>query len=234
MQVRHYAKFIRLKAKTDAIDAGLIALCTLAACDAKEPPAPHLADLAQFMTRLEQIEADMVRCKTRREGFSVASLRQQLDAEHASLKRERACLIKTIAAEVAKHDDLCSKLALILSVPGVGLRTALALLILMPELGAISREQAASLIGVAPFDRQSGKHDGSRHIAGGRARPRRSLYAAALPAAFQHNQALIDLYKRLTGRGKTHKQALVACTRKLVIYVNTVIARGTPWIAETH
>ena len=232
MQVRHYAKFIGLKAKTDAIDAGVIALCTLATRDAQEPPAPYHADLAQFVTRLEQVEADMVRCKTRREGFTVASLQQQLDEEYASLKRKRTLLLKALSAEVATHDDLQARLALILSVPGVGLRTALALLILMPELGTISREQAASLLGVAPFDRQSGKHDGSRHIAGGRTRPRRSLYAAALPAAFQHNQALIDLYKSLSSRGKTHKQALIACTRKLVIFVNTVLARGTPWKTE--
>ena len=229
MQVRHFAKFIKLKAKTDAIDAGVIALCTAAAQDAREPPEPYLSDLAQFMTCLEQIEADMVRCKTRREGFSIAALKQQLDEDHKSLKCRRNALLKTLSFEVAKHEELQVRLNLILSVPGVGLRTALALLILMPELGSISREQAASLLGVAPFDRQSGQRDGTRHIAGGRARPRRSLYAAALPASFQHNQALIELYQRLIAKRKTHKQALIACTRKLVIYVNTVLARGTPW-----
>jgi transposase len=229
MQVRHYAKFIRLKAKTDAIDAGVIALCTVAAQDVREPQAPYYADLAQFMTCLEQIEQDMVRCKTRREGFSIAALKQQLDDDYKNLKRRRGLLLKSLVAEVAKHEALQLRLTLILSVPGIGLRTALALLILMPELGSISREQAASLLGVAPFDKQSGQKQSANHIAGGRARPRRSLFAAALPASFQHNQALIQLYQRLIAKGKPHKQALIACTRKLIIYVNTVIARGTPW-----
>lgn len=233
MQVRHYAKFIKLKAKTDAIDAAVIALCTAAVEDVREPQAAYYADLAQFITYLEQIEVDMVRCKTRREGFSIAALKQHLDEDWKSLKRRRSDLLKTLSSEVAKHKELQLRLDLILSVPGVGLRTALALLILMPELGSISREEAASLLGVAPFDHQSGQKQSASHIAGGRARPRRSLYAAALPASFQHNQALIDLYKRLIEKGKTHKVALIACTRKLVIYVNTVLARGTPWkIAE--
>ncbi len=232
MQVRHYAKFIKLKAKTDAIDAAVIALCTAAAQDVREPPEPYLADLAQFITYLEQIKADMVRCKTRREGFSIASLKQQIDEDCKGLKRRRDTLLKTLSSEVAKHEELQQRLKLILSVPGVGLRTALALLILMPELGFISREEAASLLGVAPFDRQSGQRDGTRHIVGGRARPRRSLFAAALPAAFQHNHDLIELYQRLIAKGKTHKVALIACTRKLIIYVNTVLARGTPWKTE--
>jgi transposase len=100
----------------------------------------------------------------------------------------------------------------------------------MPELGRISREEAAALAGLAPFDDDSGKRKGQRHIAGGRGRLRRSLYAAALPAAFRWNKALIGLYRRLTERGKAHSAALIACARKLLIYANTVVARGTPWV----
>lgn len=102
-------------------------------------------------------------------------------------------------------------------------------MIRLPELGQISREQAAALAGLAPFDDDSGTHRGLRHIAGGRARLRRSLYAAALPAAFRWNPSLQALYQRLTKRGKPHKTALVACARKLLIYANTVVARGSPW-----
>jgi transposase len=115
-------------------------------------------------------------------------------------------------------------------VPGIGERTALALIIRMPELGQLSREEAAALAGLAPYDDDSGKHRGPRHIAGGRARLRRSLYAAALPAAFRWNRALIDLYRRLHAKGRSHKAALIACARKLVVYANTVVARGTPWL----
>jgi transposase len=79
------------------------------------------------------------------------------------------------------------------------------------------------------LDDDSGRHRGQRHIAGGRRRLRRSLFAAALPAAFRWNQALIALYARLTAAGKPHNLALVACARKLIIYANTVAQRGTPW-----
>ena len=120
-----------------------------------------------------------------------------------------------------------------LSVPGIGERTALAIVIRMPELGRIGRAQAAALAGLAPFDHDSGKHKGQRRIAGGRARLRRSLFAAALPAAFRWNTALIELYARLTARGKPHNLALVACARKLIIYANTVVQRGTPWSKQT-
>ncbi len=99
----------------------------------------------------------------------------------------------------------------------------------MPELGQISREKAAALAGLAPFDDDSGKHKGQRHIAGGRGRLRRSLFVAALPAAFRWNDALGVLYRRLIAAGKPHNLALVACARKLLIYANTVVQRGTPW-----
>jgi transposase len=99
--------------------------------------------------------------------------------------------------------------------PGIGERTALAILIRMPELGRISREEAAALAGLAPFDNDSGQHKGQRRIAGGRARLRHSLFAAALPAAFRWNKALIALYQRLTAAGKPTRQrsspALESC-----------------------
>jgi transposase len=122
---------------------------------------------------------------------------------------------------------------LVLSVPGIAERTALAILIRLPEPGTFSREQAAALAGLAPFDHDSGAQRGQRRIAGGRARPRRSLYAAALPAACRWNPALIALYRRLRERGKPHKAALVACARKLLIYPNTVLARRTPWLIKS-
>ena len=102
-------------------------------------------------------------------------------------------------------------------------------LVRMPELGRITREQAAALAGLAPFDDDSGKRKGVRSIAGGRGRLRRSLYAAAQPAAFFWNTALKDLYRRLTKAGKL---ALTACARKLLIFANTVLERGTPWVTQ--
>jgi transposase len=99
----------------------------------------------------------------------------------------------------------------------------------MPELGHVSREQAAALAGLAPFDDDTGQSKGARHIAGGRSRVRRALFAAALPAAFRWNSALVTLYHRLIAKQKAHKLALIACARKLLIYANTVLQRGSPW-----
>jgi len=129
------------------------------------------------------------------------------------------------------HIDFCIELRnLLLSIEGIGPRTAIALLIRMPELGRLSRGQAAALAGLAPFNNDSGKRSRPRSIAGGRERVRTSLYAAALPAAFRWNAALVALYTRLTSAGKPHKVALVACARKLLVFANTFIARGTPWV----
>jgi len=99
----------------------------------------------------------------------------------------------------------------------------------MPEIGQITREQAAALAGLAPYDDDSGKQVGVRHIDGGRERLRRALYTAALPASFRWNPQLIALYQRLIAAGKGHKRALIACARKLLIFVNTVVGRGRPW-----
>ncbi|MGH8733928.1 MAG: transposase, partial [Burkholderiales bacterium] len=184
-------------------------------------------------TFVEQIEEDIARLKTRLEHIGDRRLRRFVTADIARLKLRRAAELLRIVRRLRAHDDLARRLDLVLSVPGIGERTALALVIRMPELGRITREEAAALAGLAPFDDDSGRYKGQRHIAGGRGRLRRSLYAAALPAAFRWNKALIDLYARLIARGKAHNAALVACARKLLIYANTVVARGTPWVTKT-
>ena len=129
------------------------------------------------------------------------------------------------------HRDLAKRLDLFVSVDGVGLRTAVAILVRMPEIGRVTREQAAALAGLAPYDDDSGDEIGVRHIEGGRERLSKSLYVAALPATFRWNHQLIItlIYKRLITAGKPHKLALIACARKLLIFVNTVVARATPW-----
>jgi transposase len=228
IQIRAYATYRQQRAKNDRIDATLIAACAAAAA-IKDAPDPRLEAVAESLTLIEQIEADIARGKTRLEAFRNRRHRDLWEAEIKRLKAWRTAEIKRLVAELRRHRDLARRLELIESVPGIGQRTALALLVRLPELGALSREQAAALAGLAPFDDDSGKRQGARRIAGGRARLRKSLYAAALPAAFQWNPALVDLYQRLIRAGKPHKVALVACARKLVIFANTVVARGTPW-----
>lgn len=230
IQVRAYARVHLRRAKNDALDAVLIAACTAAIDGPRIEPDGRLAELADHLTFVEQIEEDIARLKTRLEHIGDRRLRRLVTTDIVRLKARRTAELLRIVNGLRTHDDLARRLDLVLSVPGIGERTALALIIRMPELGRISREEAAALAGLAPFDDDSGNHKGQRHIAGGRGRLRRSLYAAALPAAFRWNKALIELYSRLIKRGKAHNAALVACARKLLIYANTVVARGTPWV----
>ena len=229
LQVKAYARLHLRRAKNDRLDAVLIAACAAMFDQPRIEPDQRLAKLAQHLTFVEQIEEDIARFKVRIEHVDDPRHRRMVVADIARLKARRLVELKRIVAALRAHDDLARRLDLVLSVPGIGERTAIALLIRMPELGRVSREQAAALAGLAPFDDDSGKHNGERHIAGGRRRLRRSPFAAALPAAFHWNKTLIQLYSRLTKRGKAHNEALIACARKLLIYANTVVQRGTPW-----
>jgi transposase len=229
IQVKAYGRVHLRRAKNDALDAALVAACAAAIDRQRIEPDARLQDLADHLTFVEQIEEDIARLKTRLEHIDDARLRRLVMADIDRLKARRAAEMLRIVAVLRSHSDLARRFELVQSVPGIGERTALALVIRMPELGRVSREEAAALAGLAPFDDDSGKHKGQRHIAGGRGRLRRSLYAAALPASFRWNKALVDLYGRLTARGKAHNAALIACARKLLIYANTVVQRGTPW-----
>jgi transposase len=231
-QVRAYARFVLQRAKNDKIDAGLIAACAAAAKKVHAPPDPRLQRLAEHLTLIEQIEEDIARNKTRLESCRDPGLgavwREEIARLKALARTKRRALVKAIR----QHQDLGQRLDLIASVDGIGLKTAVVILVRMPEIGRLTREQAAALAGLAPYDDDSGMQLGIRHIAGGRKRLRCSLYNAALAAAFHWNPQLIALYRRLRAKGREHKAALVACARKLLIYANTVVERGTPWLAN--
>ena len=231
-QVRAYAQLKLRYAKTDRIDAALIAAFTVDHAIAREAPDPRLAALAERLTWLEQIEEDMALIKIRLEHIRDNEAQRICKADLARLRQRRAGTIAKLLIALRQHDDLATRLSLVLSVEGIGPRTAIALLIRMPELGRLSRGEAAALAGLAPFNNDSGKRVRQRSIAGGRTRLRTNLYAAALPASFQWNAALKRLYVRLKADGKPHKVALVACARKLLTYANTVLARGTPWVRQ--
>jgi transposase len=229
LQVKAFGQIHLRRAKNDALDAVLIAACAAALDPPEIAPDQRLTELADYLTFLEQIEEDIRRFKTRLEHIDEPALRRIVNSDIARLKARKAAQMRDIAKRLRAYDDLAKRLKLVLSIPGIGERTALAIVIRMPELGRVSREEAAALAGLAPFDSDSGQHRGQRKIAGGRSRLRRSLFAAALPAAFRWNKALIALYARLMARGKVHNAALIACARKLLIYANTVVQRGTPW-----
>ncbi len=228
-QVRAYAKFHLQLAKNDKIDARLIAACTAAKESIHAAPDPRLAPLAAHLTFIDQIVEDIAcnknRLETSRDRRAQAHWRQEIARLEKLQKAELALLEKAIRL----HHDLAEKLDLIGSVDGIGLKTAIVILVRIPEIGRLSREQVAALVGLAPYDDDSGSRHGHRHIAGGRKRVRWGVVAAALPASLLHNPQLMAMYQRLRAAGKVHKVALVACARKLVIFANTVVARGTPW-----
>jgi transposase len=228
-QVRAYAKFHLQRAKNDKIDAALIAVCTAATQTIHAPPDPRLAPFAEHLTLVEQLTEDIAHVKTRRESCHDHRIRRHWNDEIARLKGLLRIELKALVAAIRQHRDLSVRLELIASVGGIGLKTAVAILVRMPEIGRVSREQAAALAGLAPYDDDSGDQIGARHIDGGRERLRKALYTAALAAAFHWNPQLNLIYRRLIAAGKPHKVALVACARKLLIYANTVVERGTPW-----
>jgi len=231
-QVRAYAKFHLQLAKNDKIDAALIAACTAAVKKIHDAPDPRLQPLAERLTLIDQIGEDIQLYKNRIETCRDPRIQKLWEEEISRLAKRARAELKALVGAIRQHRDLAQRLDLIYSVSGAGMPTAVAILLRMPEIGKLSREQAAALAGLAPYDDDSGTRSGARHIDGGRKRLRRALYTAALPASFRWNPHLIALYQRLRAAGKGHKRALVACARKLLIFVNTVVARGTPWQAE--
>lgn len=230
MQVKAFGSLHLKRAKTDRIDAVLIAACTnILGEQNRMTPDARFESLGDHLTFIEQIEEDIARFKTRLEHIHDKRLRRSVDASIRRERMRRLVEIKRLIAIIREHGDLSRRFELALSVPSVGERTALALLVRMPELGQVTREQAASLAGLAPFVHQSGKWQGQTHIGGGRSRLRRSLFAAAFPGAHHWNKPLVSLHTRLRARGASHTSAIVACARKLLIQVNAVVARGTPW-----
>ncbi len=170
-----------------------IAACTVA-LDARNamPPDPRFDELGDHLaTFIEQIEDDIARFKTRIQHIADKRRLRVVAADIARLETRRTAELKRLTAALCVHADLARRFDLVLSIPGIGERTTLALVIRMPELGQLSREEAAALAGLAPFVHQSGKQVGETHIGGGRARLRRSLYAAAPPASFRSEPRLI-------------------------------------------
>jgi transposase len=231
-RVRAYARFHSQPAKSDKMDARLIAACTAAVRNIHDAPDPRLQPFAEHLTLIDQIGEDIQRYKNRLETCRDPRIQKHWEEEISDLTKRQKGELKALAAAIRRHGDLARRLELIHSVSGAGMPTAVAILVRMPEIGKLSREQVAALAGLAPYDDDSGERSGARHIDGGRKRLRRALYTAALPASFRWNPHLIALYQRLRAAGKVHKSALIACARKLLIFINTVVARGTPWQDE--
>lgn len=227
-QVRDFAKALGRLAKTDAIDAWVLARFGAAVAP---PPRPlddaATADLTALVHRRRQLVEMLVAEKNRR-GLARPAVRRSLEAHIAWLERQVAAADADIATRIRQSPVWRSREQLLRSVPGVGPTTASVLLTRLPELGTLSHRQLAALVGVAPFNCDSGHHAGTRSIWGGRADVRAGLYMATL-AGIRCNPVLRPFYRRLRAAGKRAKVAHVAVMHKLLTILNAIVKHQRPW-----
>ncbi len=227
-QVRDFAKATGTLAKTDALDAAVLAHFAEAIRPVPRPvPDATTQTLAALVTRRRQL-VEMCTAEENRLGSAPPPLRAGLRAHIRWLQRQLAVLDTDLDQAIRTHPGWRVQDDLLRSTPGVGPILAATLLGGLPELGTLSRGAIAALVGVAPWNRDSGRHRGTRRCWGGRADVRAVLYMATL-AAIRCNPVLRAFYQRLTGAGKLKKVALVACMRKLLTILNAMVKTQTPW-----
>ncbi len=231
LEVRLFARLKRQRAKSDRIDARVIAAATTQVEAVRAAQDTRLQGLAERLTAYEQITDQLAALKTFMEHVTLKDVARSLKAQIASLGRLKARLAANILKAIKAQPDLLARLRLLLSLPGVGPVVAMALVIRMPELGSMKRGQAASLLGVAPFDRDSGQFKGLRFIQGGRGRARRLVYLAGVTAK-RFDIGFRTFAERLAERGKPPKVITVAVMRKLIEAANLVLGRGQPWVKQ--
>ncbi len=235
-QVRDFAKSTGQLAKTDQIDAHILADFAAKIQPAIRPlPGEEQEELRELLTRREQLMQMLMVEKSRllqAEGQSRHTLRKQIKNHIKFLDREIALLDSDLDDTLKQSEIWRERDDLLQSVPGIGKQTSRTLLGFIPELGTVSGSEIAKLVGVAPFNRDSGKFRGARRIGGGRARVRAVLYMATLVAT-RFNPRVRERYQRLLGAGKPKKVALVACMRKLLVVLNQMLKTKTRWQAET-
>jgi transposase len=228
-QIRDFARASGQLAKTDAIDATMIARYAAMFHPAvDETPTPEGEKLKSLRARRQQIVQSLVQEKNRLGTAPDAEVRRSIEQAIEFYKRQLQELDARIAECADSDPALRERLGLLTTVPGVGNVTAAALLAELPELGSLNRGEAAKLVGLAPINRDSGTLRGKRMIGGGRATVRRSLYMATLVAT-KHNKTIRDHYQQLLSRGKAKMTALVACMRKLLLILNAILKNQTPW-----
>jgi len=224
-QVRDFAKALGKLAKTDRIDAAILAHFAEATQPEPRPlPDEETRELRDLLTRRKQLQ-DMLTAEKNRLRRAPSSLRPDIEEHIRWLEEKLKELERKIEEKTATFGE---RMQILMSVPGVGLLTSAVLLGYLPELGKLSGKEIAALAGVAPFNRDSGEHRGKRAVWGGRKEVRAALYMATV-AAVRWNPTLRGFYQRLLGAGKPVKVALVACMRKLLVILNAMVKRGTTW-----
>jgi transposase len=231
-RVRQFARATGQYAKTDAIDALMIARFA----EAVRPEVRELKDeeereLVGFISRRRQLVKMLTMEKNRRSTTHIEA-KEGLEAHIAWLEEAIKSLVQEILQLIQENEVWRERERLLRSVKGVGPVTSFTLLAELPELGQVNRQQIAALVGLAPFNHDSGPRRGRRRIFGGRASVRRVLYMAALVAT-RTNPVIRDFYQRLLERGKEKKVALTACMRKLLVILNAMVRDGKPWQIQT-
>jgi len=227
-RVREFARSIGLLAKTDKLDARLLARFA----EAVKPPVTHLPDeqeqhLIALVTRRRQLIEMLVAEKNRLNTVRL-SLRENLEEHITWLHKALKGLDQEIQEFIHQSPAWNDKQDLLQSVPGVGPVTASTLLAELPELGKLDRKKIAALVGVAPFNDDSGHRRGKRRVKGGRGSVRNVLYMAALSTS-RFNPILRPFYERMLQRGKEKKVALTACMRKLLTFLNAILRDQKRW-----
>lgn len=227
-QAREFARATGRLAKTDKIDADDLAFFGEAIRPEVRPLPEAAVQVLSALTARRQQLVKMLTAERNRLRTALAPARPSLREHIRWLEKER----DKVEAELQRHIDrnltLHNKFTLLCSMKGVGAATGYVLLSDLPELGRLNRKEIAALVGVAPFNRDSGRWRGKRTTWGGRASVRAALYMAALVAS-QHNPVIRSFYQRLIQAGKPKKVALTACMRKLLVILNAMVKNNTPW-----
>lgn len=232
--VHHFARATGRLAKTDRLDAALLACYAATLQPAPRPqPTPAQAALQAQLTRRQQL-VEMQTAERQRRSSLPAALQADLDTHLAWLAAQIAALEQAIETAVAADPVWQERARLLQTAPGVGKVVAWTLLVELPELGTRPGKPLAALAGVAPLNRDSGRRRGRRQVWGGRARVRRALYLAVLhvtrcPGGVRQRSRLAQFYWRLRDAGKPAKVALTACMHKLLRWLNAMLRHGTPF-----
>lgn len=227
-QVRDFAKALGRLAKTDALDAGILAEFAQRVRPEPRPLPDEAAQLLDgLLTRRRQL-VDMLTAEKNRLGFARGPVKRDINRHIRWLEKRLKDVDGDLEDAIAASPLDQAKADLLRSVPGVGPITTLTLLATLPELGQLSRHQIAALVGVAPLNRDSGTLRGKRMVWGGRAPVRAVLYMAAL-VGIKHNPVLRQFYERLRAAGKPFKVAVTACMRKLLTILNAMLRQNCRW-----
>ena len=221
--VRNFAKGLNVEAKTDPIDARILALYAHHVRPRLTPPiSPDHEALRELITRRGQLVEEQTRQRNYREHVRLDAVRQSILRVQRQLATEMLAIEALIQQHIDAQPDLAARYHTMQSVKGIGPVIARVLVSELPELGHIDRRPLAALVGVAPFNNDSGHRQGARRIRGGRHTVRCALYMAAMVAA-RHNPVIRPYYQHLRQRGKPRKVALVACMRKLLNHLNAIL-----------